>query len=81
MNLVDIIGTIGVIIILVTYFLLQNEKISSKNISFSILNTIGSILILYSIMYNWNLASALIEGFWILISLFGIYKYLKKSLQ
>jgi hypothetical protein len=78
MNIIDIIGTFGVIIIIITYFLLQIEKISSKNLSFSVLNIIGSTLILYSLMYNWNIASVLIEFFWILISLFGVYKYFKK---
>ena len=78
MNIIDIIGTFGVIIIIITYFLLQIEKISSKNLSFSVLNVIGSTIILYSLMYNWNLASVLIEFFWILISLFGVYKYFKK---
>ncbi len=77
MNIVDIIGTLGVIIIVMSYFLLQIEKISSKTLSFSVLNVIGSIFILYSLMYNWNLASVLIELFWILISLFGVYKYYK----
>jgi len=79
MNIVDVIGTIGVFIIVVTYFLLQIEKISSKSLSFSVLNVLGSLLIFYSLMYNWNLASVLIEFFWILISLFGVYKYFKNA--
>jgi len=74
----DIIGTIGVISIVSTYFLLQINKISSKGLMFSVVNAIGSMMIFYSLLENWNFSSALIEFFWIFISLIGIYNYFKK---
>ncbi|WP_300363440.1 hypothetical protein [Hydrogenimonas sp.] len=74
----DIVGTTGVAIIIVTYFLLQIGKISSETLTFSLLNAGGSALILYSLSYNWNMASVLIESFWILISLIGLFRVLKK---
>lgn len=72
----DIIGTTGVALIVVTYFLLQIEKIKSTDLSYSVLNMLGSLMILISIFKNWNFASFLIEFFWILISLIGVYKSL-----
>jgi len=75
----DIIGIIGVLIIIIAYFFLQIEKLSIDNINFSILNIIGSALILYSLSFNWNLSSVIIEGFWILISFIGVYKHLVKK--
>lgn len=75
----DIIGIIGVIIILLTYFLLQIEKISFKSFWYSFLNLIGSVLLLISLIFNWNLPSVIIEIFWMSISLFGIYKFLKSN--
>jgi len=78
-NIIDIVGSIGVIIVVGIYLLLQLEIIGSKSLTFSLLNTVGSMMILYSLMYNWNLASFLIESFWILISLFGVYKYFRKQ--
>ena len=71
----DYIGMIGVSIIVVTYFLLQIQKMVSTQLSYSLLNVIGSFMILYSLMFNWNLSSFIIEFFWILISLFGVWKY------
>jgi len=62
-------------IIVGAYFMLQIDKIDPKGLSFSLLNTLGSIMIFYSLMYNWNLASVLIESFWIMISVYGVYKY------
>ncbi len=70
----DVIGIIGVFFILVSYVLLQIEKIRAKSLSYSVINLVGAILILYSLFYNWNLASVIIEFFWIIISLFGIVK-------
>ena len=75
----DIIGTAGVVIVLIAYFLLQMDKLTTSDFSFSLLNAGGSLLILYSLLYHWNFASVLIEVVWILISFIGIYKNLSKS--
>ncbi|MEN8148070.1 MAG: hypothetical protein ABFR02_10700 [Campylobacterota bacterium] len=74
----DIIGTLGVAVIVITYFLLQVERMRSDDLLYSLLNIIGSVMILFSILKNWNFASFLIEIFWILISLIGVYKFVKR---
>lgn len=79
LTIADIVGTIGVIFVVVAYLLLQLNKLTTKNISFSIINAIGSLMILYSLTYNWNFASAMIEVFWIFISFIGIYNSLKHT--
>ena len=75
MLLVNIIGVIGVTIIVSAYFLLQLDRINSKGFWYSFLNAFGSLMIIYSVFYNWNLASFVIEFFWILISIYGLWKY------
>ncbi|MCD4756869.1 MAG: hypothetical protein K8R39_01215 [Arcobacteraceae bacterium] len=75
----DIIGVVGVSFVLITYYLLQVEKIDSKGFWYSFLNLFGAVLIMYSLMYNWNLASIIIEIFWIVISAYGVWKYFKKT--
>jgi len=79
LTIADIIGSIGVFFVVIAYFLLQINKLNTKNISFSILNAIGSLMILYSLFDNWNLASVMIESFWIIISFIGIYNSLKHT--
>ncbi len=74
MKLSDLVGLVGVAIILLSYLLLQIDKLSSKSISYSILNLIGAVLLLISLFYNWNLPSVIIEIFWIAISIFGLIK-------
>lgn len=79
LNIPDIIGILGVIFILIAYTLFQFERIDPKGFWYSFLNLIGASLILYSLLFSWNLASVIIEIFWILISIYGIWKYLKRS--
>lgn len=73
----DLIGIIGVFVIIVTYMFLHLGKMDAKDLSFSVLNTLGALLIIISLLYNWNLASFLMEAIWMLISLYGILKYYK----
>ena len=72
----DIIGTIGVGIIVVTYFLLQLGRIKSDELIYSLLNGVGAALILISLYYDFNLPSVVVEAFWLVISIFGIIRYL-----
>ena len=69
------IGIIGVILTLIAYYYLNIGKLASESLMYSMLNFIGSWLILFSLMYHWNLSSVLIEIAWISISLIGIYRY------
>lgn len=76
-SLHDIIGTIGVALIIGTYLFLQLRKIKSDSLLFSLLNLIGSLMIMVSLIFSFNLSAFLIEFFWALISLFGIYNFFK----
>ena len=73
----DFIGNVGVIVILLSYFLLQFDKIDPKSLSYSVLNALGALLICVSLYFNFNLSSFIIEIFWLAISLFGIYRALR----
>jgi len=75
----DILGSIGVGLIILTYILLQLEKLRSTALLYSLLNGAGAALILISLFYSFNFPSFIVEFFWLLISLFGIGKYLMKS--
>ncbi len=72
----DVIGTLGVAVIIITYVLLQIERVRSDQLIYSLLNAAGAALILVSLYFDFNLPSVVVEFFWLLISLFGIGKYL-----
>lgn len=75
----DIIGTIGVGTIIAAYILLQIGRIRSDQLVYSLLNAVGATLILVSLYYSFNFPSFVVEFFWLLISLFGIGKYLRRT--
>jgi hypothetical protein len=78
-NWYDIVGTVGVAIIVLTYVLLQIERIQSGHLMYSLLNAIGAALILISLYFDFNFPSVVVESFWLLISLFGIGKYFVRT--
>lgn len=77
MELHDILGTLGVGCILVMYVMLQLGRIGAERPLFSILNAVGAALILFSLAYEFNLSAALMEGVWLIVSLYGLWKALR----
>jgi hypothetical protein len=73
----DIIGTAGVALIVVAYFLLQTERLSSRALSYSLMNGVGASLVVFSLLFNFNLSAFLVEAFWVLISVLGVVRYLR----
>ena len=76
----DFIGSVGVGIIIFTYVLLQTERLKSETLIYSTLNAIGASLIVFSLFFNFNFSAFIVEFFWILISLYGIAKYLRRRI-
>jgi len=72
----DILGIIGVAIILIAYLFLQLEKLSVQDWRYSAANGLGALFILVSLCFSFNLASFIIEIAWLLISIFGLFKAL-----
>jgi hypothetical protein len=75
----DIIGMIGTICIVVVYLLMQLNKMDARSFSFNLINLFGAVLLFISLCVNFNLASMVIEVFWILASLIGLYNAYKKT--
>lgn len=69
----DFFGNLGVLLIIGSYFWMQIGRISGQNPVYSSVNAIGAALVLISLYYEFNLSAALIESFWLLISLLGLF--------
>jgi multidrug transporter EmrE-like cation transporter len=81
-GLLDLIGNVGVVVLMITYLMLQLNKLRSDELAYSLLNAVGASLIVLSLLVNFNLSAMLMEVFWVLISLVGIYRYFRlKSLR
>ena len=68
----DVLGLVGVALILLAYLLLQLRRIDPTAAAFSALNAVGAGLILLSLYYDFNLPATLMEGAWLLVSLYGL---------
>ena len=79
MDIYQIIGFIGMLLVVYAYLLLQIKKYTITSFPYQILNLIGAILLLISLFVHFNLGSFVIEVFWIIITLFGMYKNLKEK--
>ena len=76
-GVMDLVGNVGVVILMVTYLLLQLDKIKSAQLSYSVLNALGASLIVASLVVNFNLSAMLMEVFWVLISFIGIGRHFR----
>lgn len=74
----DLIGYTGVALLIVTYAMLQLDKIDPKGFWYSFNNMIVAMLVTVSLLYTMNKASMVIEVFWFIISVYGIIMYYKR---
>ena len=70
----DFVGNLGVVCVLGTYLSLQLGRLALNGLMYSLINGLGALLILVSLLFN--LSSFTIEVVWLLISAYGVGKYL-----
>ncbi len=75
----DFLGNVGVVLIIIDYLLLQLNRISSSSLGYSLMNAIGATLIIISLISNFNLSAFIMEAVWVVISLFGLYRYFRSQ--
>lgn len=74
MTLPDLAGLVGVVLIAAAYVALQAGRIDPLAPAFSAINAAGAALVLVSLAFEFNLAAALVEGFWLATSLWGFVR-------
>ena len=75
----DLIGYLGVGLIVGSYFLLQIQYWSSTLKRFAMANAVGAALIIFSLCYAFNWPSFVIECFWFIISAYGFVRNLRAT--
>ena len=68
----DLVGNVGVLLMVIAYLFLQLEKLSGSAVSYLLLNAAGAVLVIISLMFRFNFSAFLMEAFWLLISLYGL---------
>ncbi len=77
----DLLGNLGVAMIVLAYFGLQVGKLDGRALSYSVANALGAALVLVSLRYNFNLSSVIIEIFWLAISVAGIVLTIRRRIR
>jgi hypothetical protein len=75
----NIIGMLGTTAVVGTYFMLQLNKIDAKSLAYNLWNLVGAILLLLSLLVHFNLASFVIELFWVAASIVGLVMYFRNN--
>ena len=73
--LFDVVGMLGTCLVVGAFLQLQLGKMESTGLAYNLMNLIGATLLLISLLYHFNLASFVIEIFWIAASIIGLYRY------
>jgi len=76
-EMIDAIGIIGFGLYVLTYALLTFNRITSQSPAYFVLNMIAATLVLIGLTHSFNLASALIQTFWIAMSITAIVMRLR----
>ena len=75
----QIIGFVGVAILVIAYLALQAGKIKGDNWRYPALNLSGALLILCSLYETPNIPSIAIELIWVTISCYGLWRAWRKN--
>jgi hypothetical protein len=73
----DIIGIVGVAVILIAYFLNTEKLIPQNGKLFYTMNTIGAALACYASFLIGYWPFVVLEGAWTLISIYGLMRVMK----
>jgi hypothetical protein len=75
----DFAGLIGVVLILIAYLMLQLGRWGGIDLRYTGLNLAGALLIILSLIYDFNLSAFLMEAAWVVISFIGIHRALTEK--
>ncbi|TSD87671.1 cyclic nucleotide-binding protein [Mycobacterium sp. KBS0706] len=74
MSLPDVVGLVGVLAYLHAYALAQLQILAITDWRTALLNIVGGVLVMYSLLWSFNLASFVAQAFWMLFTIVGLVK-------
>jgi NADH:ubiquinone oxidoreductase subunit 4 (subunit M) len=72
--LLDAGGVAGVLMVLAAYAGIHVDRLDPKGAPALLLNLVGSVLILLSMVKAFNLSAFLMEASWALVALYGLWR-------
>lgn len=71
----DLVGMAGVGCILVMYLAVQTGRVRAEGLIFPLVNLIGALFLLYSLLFKFNLSAVIIQTSWCAISVIGLVRW------
>lgn len=71
MTLPDAVGLVGVALYVGAYAGLQTGKLGLADVSYTILNTVGGVAVIFSLLWSFNLAAFVTQVLWLIFTLVG----------
>ncbi|HEY8383242.1 MAG TPA: cyclic nucleotide-binding protein [Microvirga sp.] len=71
MSFADLVGLVGVASYLLAYALLQLRIMKLEDGRYALLNGLGAVAILYSLIYDFNLPSFVTQTAWLILTIIG----------
>ncbi len=78
MTLPDVLGVIGVALMLIAYAAGQAGRLDMTRAPALLMNLIGSLMVLWSLTFKFNLSAALMEGAWALVAAYGLVNLVRR---
>ena len=75
LDIYEVVGLCGAFLIVLAYLLLQVGYLHELSLCYLVCNIGGALLLFYSYIQHWNLASFLINCFWFTIAFIGCIRY------
>ena len=73
-NFAQVVGIVGGIFILYAYYMLGTKKLTTDNMRYHAINLVAALMLLFSLCYQPNIGSILIEIFFIVLAVRHIWK-------
>ncbi len=71
-------GYVGVVVVLLAFLLLQAHKLDGNGLTYQLLNVVGALGVLLSLVFGaFNTSAFVMEAAWLLISVYGIVRGLR----
>jgi len=71
----DVVGNVGVAILIITFYLNIAGKIDTRGFWYSFNNLTVAVLLGINLYYKPNISSIIIEIFWFVISVYGLWRW------
>lgn len=77
--LYNIIGLVGPALFVFAYAMVAADRWHGKMRRFHVVNFLGSVAVIISLMHHWNMPTFIVEICWAMIAAYGFIKTIKYS--